>query len=237
MRLSLYKLLLPLLLLSVPAAHTAAQDTAAVHTAAHTAPTEAQWQQLQHDDAFGYAGEKELKEKPKEKPAENNALADALGAIAAFFASTMGLVILFTGLFLVVAYAVFRIFIGEKSFVFGKKKKQIAEDIPVQTEEELLDTDWEQRLRAAYEKADLRMAIRYAYMWLLQLMQERSLIAYRNDKTNNDYYHELAETQHKQAFRQLTRQYEFTWYGQYPVSNADYQAYMQLFDSIKTRLN
>lgn len=238
MRLSVYKFLLPiLLLLGSPAYHAAAQDTAVTRQTAAAAPTDAQWQQLQHDDAFGYAREKEIAETPKPKENKNNIFRELIEAIASFFSSTVGAAVLYSGLFLVIAYALYRVFIGEKSFVFAKKKKILTEDPATQTEEELLSIDWEQRLRAAYEKPDLRLAIRYSYMWLLQLMQERGLIQYRNDKTNNDYYHELSETQYRQPFRQLTREYEFAWYGHYPVSDAAYTQYMQLFDAIKTRLN
>jgi len=238
MRLLLYKFLLPLLLFfCLPAYHAAAQDTTVAGSTVNTAPTDAQWQQLQHDDAFGYAQEKENSKQPAPKPVKNNFFEELIKAIVSFFSSTVGAAILYTDLFLVIAYVAYRILIGEKSFLFARKKTVLTEDTATQTEEELLGIDWEQRLRAAYDKADLRLAIRYSYMWLLQLMQERELIQYRNDKTNNDYYHELSETQYKQPFRQLTREYEFAWYGQYPVSGAAYQQYMQLFDAIKTRLN
>lgn len=227
------------ILLGLPAGYNyaAAADSAAVVTNTH-APTDAEWKALQKDEDLDYAADKELK-KPVVKPADTkpNAFIRFLQSLIVMLSGTLGVTLLWLIIFAIVGYVIYHIVIGEKSFLFGKKKTVLNTEEATETDEDLMITDWEERLRNAYAQGDLRLAIRYSYMWLLRLMQERELIEYRNDKTNNDYYHELSETSYRQPFRRLTREYEFSWYGGYPVSDAAYQEYMQLFNTIKTQLH
>ena len=109
------------------------------------------------------------------------------------------------------------------------------EDAP-QEEEDITNTNWEALLQKASANNDLRLAVRYSYMWLLQLLQEHELIKYRGDKTNYEYYSELAGTNYKQSFKQLSRQYEYTWYGNFLPSDTAYQQYLSLFGNLKTQL-
>jgi hypothetical protein len=69
------------------------------------------------------------------------------------------------------------------------------------------------------------------------LLQERSLIVYRPDKTNIQYYRELTDSPFRQPFRDLSRQYEYAWYGNYLPSKAVLDYYMQQFNSIKKSLS
>ncbi len=82
---------------------------------------------------------------------------------------------------------------------------------------------------------EARLAIRYSYMLLLQLLQQKGQIQYRPDKTNYEYYHELNET-YKKDFRILTRQYEYAWYGNFEVAEDSYRRYMDTFNHLKKTL-
>ena len=104
-------------------------------------------------------------------------------------------------------------------------------------EHDLATTDWEALLHNAVHNNDYRLAIRYSYMWMLQLMQQQGLIQYRNDKTNYEYYTELAETAYKQPFKKLSRDYEYAWYGRFELSHASYSEYKDLFDDIRKQMH
>ena len=73
-------------------------------------------------------------------------------------------------------------------------------------------------------------------MGVLHLLQDNNLIAYRDDKTNYDYYQELKATDYKQPFRNLSRVYEYTWYGNYSINDNTLQQYMGIFNGLKQQL-
>ena len=215
------------MLLLLASHHVTAQDT--VHTTMRTI-TDGRWQQLTTDEAFGYRNEIENAKKQRQLPIERFFM-----NILRFFSSTPGRIIIWGLLFLLLGYAVYRIFFSEKTMLFRRRERSNTESdtlIP----EDIHDADWEQLLQLAVKNGELRNAVRYSYMLLLQMLQRQDLIQYRSDKTNYDYLSDLTDTPYKQPFRQLSRQYEYTWYGNFPVAPATYEAYMQVFNNLKKQL-
>lgn len=245
MHLKQHKLILALVLFFVSLQPIAAQTLDSVATENETAvmpaahnrntPSEKQWNDLTGQKDFSYRNEKENAVTPQQKPANPNWFLKMLNAIFGFFASGVGEFILWGLLIAGIAWAVFKLVLGEKTFLFGKSSKK-KEEVIVTEEEELMEVNWEQRLQKAIAENNFRLAVRYSYMYMLRILQERQLIDYRNDKTNHDYYSELDNTKFKQPFRQLTRQYEFAWYGGYPLSASGFDQYMQQFQDLKKQI-
>ena len=195
----------------------------------------AQWQELTADKAFNYKNDVEKVEAPKN--IEPNYLAKFLKGFFGFFGSGLGNLLIWLLLICIVVYVIYRLFFSSDSFLFGKNRQMMkTAGAPAQDSEDIAATDWETLLQNAVGKNDLRLAVRYSYMWLLQMLQHRGLIQYRTDKTNYEYYTELGETRYKQAFRQLSRQYEYTWYGRFAIPADKYTEYISLFDQLKKQL-
>ena len=193
--------------------------------------TPARWQQLTNDKELNYQKDKEIVKPPE--PPHNNLLLRFFKMLFEFFSAASILLWL-----IIIAALVFVVYkIVTSSFMFGKNKKVMQEGGPPQHEEEdIATTNWEALLQQAIAGNDLRLAVRYRYMWLLQILQRRELIQYRNDKTNYEYYTELSDTSYKQPFKQLSRQYEYVWYGHFALPRAAYEAYSDLFNNLKKQL-
>lgn len=196
------------------------------------APTSADWEKTLADKAYNYRDKLEYVEKG-ERPRDMSGLYRLIYAIASFLASSLGKTILWTSLILIVGYVAYRIIKGQAGGLFEKSdyKTDLTDEIP--TEHSLLESDWEHLLQEALNKGEGRAAIRFAYLRLLQLLHERGLIAYRPDKTNMDYYRELADKPQRQSFRSITRQYEWAWYGHVLPDKAAMDSYLQTFQELK----
>jgi len=234
-------LLLVLLLACTPVVHASAYNT----QQAERTITDRQWQQASDDKAFDYTREKESDayaddRKKVQQPAEDyrpNVFVRALQWLFALFGSGLGAIIMWCLVIAVVCYIIYRLFFANTSLLFSRDRKIAhASDTLPTVEEDLLTTNWEKKLQDAYNMGDLRMATRFAYMWLLQILQNRQLIQYKDGKTNYEYYSELKETSYKQPFRQLSRQYEYTWYGGFAATAAAYESYMSLFNEVKNKV-
>ncbi len=191
---------------------------------------DAKWKQLTADSAFSYRNQHELVSTPG---SEGKFLFRFLNLIIHFFSSIYGHI--FVGLIAVfiLGFAVYKI-LRSGYFVSNKRKNETE---PEYNEEDITITNWDTLLREAVKTEDYRLAIRYNYMWLLQLLERRGLIQYRIDKTNYDYFLELSSSKYKQLFKDLSRQYENTWYGHLPVSIADHTEYTNMLDALKKQLN
>jgi hypothetical protein len=202
-------------------------------------PTARQWQQLTSDKAFGYKTAREYvpDARPVAKP-EIPWIVRFWWAIVTFFASLPGRILLSGLLAFIIVLVVYRILSG-KGRIFARRDRTVKDaDEPTGavSEEDLLSANWEERLRAALTAGDMRMAIRYSYMYLLQLLQQRELIAYRQDKTNTDYYRELSGNAISRDFRQLSREYEYAWYGNFLPASPAFEAYMQIFNGVEKQI-
>ncbi len=200
-------------------------------------PTDAQWQRTTDDKDFYYKNEKEFT--AEEKPSERDMwLLRFLESIVRFFGSAIGHIVLWLLLAALVGFVLYRILLGDGR-IFARSNKRVGEAADEQSsisEDDLLHNNWEEKLRAALDAGNTRMAIRYSYMYLLQLLQSHDLIDYRQDKTNSAYYHELSGHAVRQSFRQLTRDYEYAWYGNFLPSSSAFDAYMQAFYGVKKEL-
>lgn len=214
-----------LVALLMPTSHALAIDSL------RHAPTQQQWEQLTSDKAFGYKTEKEgVRQK---EDTSSNAIMKFIYLVAAFFSSGIGTALLWILLFAFVAWALYKLFLGN---VFQRSKKyQRPPPGNYDDMEDLAATNWEAALQKAISNNDTRLAIRFSYMLLLQLMQEKGQIQYRPDKTNYEYYNELSD-RYKSGFRLLTRQYEYAWYGNFSVADESYKTYMETFNHLKSTI-
>lgn len=214
---------------NVPASR--AQEDTAAEIKTQRNITYNEWNELSNDQDFYYRDS--LEYKPKLVKKQNTPV---FISFLQWLGSGTGQIIAWSVLILIVAFAVYKIIAGERSGIFGrrsKKEKTEAQEI----DEDIDETRWEALLQKAASEGELRMAVRYSYMWLLQLLQHGRLIEYRNDKTNYEYFSELAGTEYKVPFRQLSRQYEYTWYGGFAISQESYNEYIQLFYKLQKQLD
>lgn len=97
--------------------------------------------------------------------------------------------------------------------------------------------DIDELIRKALADKNYRLAIRYYYLYILKLMSEKDLITWELQKTNDDYLQEIKKTVLKQSFTKITRLYDYTWYGNFPIDEARYntaeKAFLQLQKMIK----
>lgn len=114
---------------------------------------------------------------------------------------------------------------------FGKlKEKELSfslEDI----EENLEETDLERFKREALEKKDFKTAIRILYLMILKDLSIQNKIEWKREKTNSRYVREMRGKEGFNEFRDLTRSFEYVWYGDMPFSASDYQQLLPAFSS------
>ena len=200
--------------------------------------TPAQWSELTKDKDFGYKDETQKIHVPETKEYKPNAFVKAISAFFSFLGGINGFALACLLAVAIVAFIVYRLAVSSGGgFIFGKGKRQMeGSGLPTEDAEDISGTNWERLLQLALNENDIRLAVRYSYMWLLQLLQQRELISYRIDKTNFDYYGELEGTNFKATFKQLSRQYEFAWYGHYDLTPAGYNDFNTLFRNLKNEL-
>lgn len=91
--------------------------------------------------------------------------------------------------------------------------------ISMTEEEEIVQSrNINELIEEAVSRGDYRMGIRYHYLLVLQQLSEDGHIRYEFSKTNEEYLTEIGKQNLREQFRQITRLYDFIWYGSFEVT-------------------
>ena len=119
--------------------------------------------------------------------------------------------------------------------IFNRKSREIT--IPYsESLENIHQITFDEEIEKALNQHNYRLAVRLLYLRTLKQLSDAGLINWQLEKTNSAYINELADSDQKQSFGILTRQFEYVWYGDFPVDGRSFQNINTLFHDFKTRL-
>lgn len=96
--------------------------------------------------------------------------------------------------------------------------------------------DFDRLIDEAMQAGDFRRAVRLHYLRVLQTLTARGLIDWQIDKTNEEYVAELTEDALRSSFAELTRRFEYVWYGDFPLDEAAFARTSSLFAKFENDL-
>ncbi len=89
----------------------------------------------------------------------------------------------------------------------------------------------------AIQKGDYRLAVRYYYLQLLKILNEKGLIHYEFQKTDAEYLSEIKNDNFMKPLKQVMRIYDFIWYGNFNVSEKDFAVAQNTFQDLQSSLS
>lgn len=189
------------------------------------------WRQLSDNPIFNYS---KLETKDIE-PKQPSRLATLLANIFLFFTTPTGRTILWTLTVLAIVSIVYTFVRSKAGGFFSKRDKKFANSAEVIAKEAIPD-DWNVAINQAVNQGDLRLAVRLMYRQLIWLLAEGQYIEYKPAKTNYQYLYELRNSEYYHLFMNMTRRYEYVWYGGFGLRPGQYEEFEQIFYQIKQKL-
>jgi hypothetical protein len=123
-----------------------------------------------------------------------------------------------------------------QGYVFRRKGKSFDDEIAALSDEELDLSTYEKQVQAAITAGKLRLAVRLLYLQTLRLLSDKELIIFSKEKTNAAYLRAVAQTTWYKSFANLTLDYEYIWYGEIPVNEAQFEAIHKHFSQFMNEL-
>ena len=90
---------------------------------------------------------------------------------------------------------------------------------------EIEEQQFNRWMQEAELKPDYNEALKFLYLKCIRQMDKKNLIHYRPEYTNRQVLNKLKNKDVKEIFKQVSRQFEFVWYGHFEMDEA---AYFQL---------
>ena len=85
-----------------------------------------------------------------------------------------------------------------------------------------IDTDTE--YQKAVADGNYKLAIRMQFIKILQILTQKEIIEWQNEKTNRDYIREIKDRDTKTAFRTNSNYYEKAWYGDEAIDFSSFRS-------------
>jgi hypothetical protein len=134
-------------------------------------------------------------------------------------------------LILLVIYLIAKALLNkEGTWIFGSKSDAnlIRYDA---IERNLQSVDFEKLIKQSIQSGEHRLSIRYYYLLLLKKMAAKELIEWDVEKTNSDYIYEIQSPQLKANFEYLSYLYNYIWYGEFDLSQQEFEKAKKAFDT------
>ncbi len=112
----------------------------------------------------------------------------------------------------------------------GKKEYKTGQVYTTEEERIIKEEDLDSLIKEAVQKEDYRLAVRYYYLLLLKRLSEQNFIQWKPEKTNHQYIKELGENSLRELFSNLTKVYDYIWYGKHKPQGKDFRLLEQEFN-------
>jgi hypothetical protein len=144
-------------------------------------------------------------------------------------------VIFYLVVFSTCAYILIRYLRGEAESAWQSDK----ENSLLFTEEgsQLSSTDLAALLQEEISAGNYNKAVRILFLQTIQQLALQGFISLHQEKTNSDFIHEITDSGIRDQFRELTRIYEFLWYGNQAVDQSYFDRIASQFHLFNNRIH
>jgi hypothetical protein len=153
-----------------------------------------------------------------------------------FSSKTSGAFLKYAVIFTVVGLVVFAVIklIGLDIKIFAGKSKAI--DVPYnESLENIHEINFNEEIEKAVAKGNYRLAVRLLYLLSLKLLNDKELINWQPEKTNQTYISEIADPNRKREFSALTLQFEYIWYGEFFIDKDSFSTVKGSFERFNVK--
>lgn len=125
--------------------------------------------------------------------------------------------LLYIAIFIALILVIFSLLKVDFTTLFFKPPKRNALPYDILTEN-IHDIDFDKLLQQAIDNKLYRKAIRLYYLQSLKLLSDKLFIDWQINKTNQDYYKDLKNSELQEPFKQISRLFEYVWYGNFTIT-------------------
>ncbi|QRM90927.1 DUF4129 domain-containing protein [Lacinutrix sp. WUR7] len=132
--------------------------------------------------------------------------------------------------FLIFLLLKFFLKINSKNIITGKQNQAT---VAFTEEEQIIkNEDILALIHEAVQQQNYRLAIRYYYLLSLKKLTEGNIISWEQQKTNEDYLSEIKTKSLQSGFADITKIYDYVWYGEFEVDALRFEKLKSPFETL-----
>lgn len=124
--------------------------------------------------------------------------------------------------------------VNSRNIIYGEQKLS---EIKFTDEEQIIkNEDINALIAEAVKQKDYRLAIRYYYLLTIKELSKNNAIEWQQQKTNEDYIKEIKTPILQKQFGEITRIYDYVWYGEFEVDALKFEKIKLDFINLNTKI-
>ena len=186
---------------------------------------------FKNDKDFAYANDAAYWAK---QPVDKNNDKNFLDYLWAFITSKGVRIFVYLLIAAVLLFALYRIVVDNKLYLFYSAPKKL--NIGETTEADLQNENIDENIEQAMQAMDYRLAVRWMHLKALRLLNEKELIRFHAQGTNQEYLTQLSSHKEAKNFQYLTHVYDYAWYGGFTLTQQQAETMQQNFNRFYTAI-
>ncbi|WP_162618508.1 DUF4129 domain-containing protein [Pedobacter yulinensis] len=138
-----------------------------------------------------------------------------------------------TALAALIVYVVVKLIGTDRLFAKRSGRSTMPYDV---LNEDIHQIDYENEIGRLVGEGKYRLAVRLLYLRSLKRLTDASLISWEPAKTNSVYLNELTDPALNRPFRSLTKQFDYIWYGDFPIDSERFEPIRLSFDEFNRQV-
>jgi hypothetical protein len=119
--------------------------------------------------------------------------------------------------------------------IFRRAPYVVASATENPSSENIFEINFENEISTMIATGQYRLAVRLMFLRMLKNLSEKNIIQYKQDKTNLDYLMQVHPTSYYKDFFRLTRNFEYTWYGKFDLSQEAFTIIKNDFEAFQKK--
>lgn len=104
-------------------------------------------------------------------------------------------------------------------------------------EEDIDAQSLDKGIQESLASGDYRLAFRWLYIKLLTELDQAGEIRLTSYKTNRDYRREMRDHPRREVFREISRAFEYFWYGDHSPGENEFASWREVVDQLTPKIN
>ncbi|WON96409.1 DUF4129 domain-containing protein [Sphingobacterium sp. UGAL515B_05] len=166
-------------------------------------------------------------------------LADWIGSIMPDnpykFREEFGYVFAFLAV-IALAFILYKVLYNRKQYFIKHDEEEGELDALAYVERNLMNSNLEPYIQEAITTKNYALGIRYLQLLNIQKLAQTDHIKWKQSKTNAEFAQEIRNEELRRGFLECTRIFDYVWFGQFELMEANFAQYQQLFTQYQNQI-
>ncbi len=134
--------------------------------------------------------------------------------------SSLGKIVFYGIMIAAIVYTILKIVKANPVDILVKSRSRVNYHIDI---EDIHSISFEEQIADALEEKNYKLAVRLYYLFALKNLTDRGIIIWKPGKSNNEYIYEIGKNQQRGSFIDLSRLFEYAWYGGFEIDKTAFE--------------